>query len=71
MDGEERAIDNRWIERFWRTFKHNWIYLNPPEDGLDLHQMIREYIQYYNEEKVHQTFKERPGERCLKALKKN
>ena len=30
MDGKGRAIDNRWIERFWRTLKHKYIYLNPP-----------------------------------------
>lgn len=69
MDGKGRAIDNRWIERFWRTLKHNRIYLNPPDDGLDLYEMIRDYIQYYNEMKFHQTFKERPSVRYRNAIK--
>lgn len=70
MDGKGRAVDNRWIERFWRTLKHNRIYLNPPKDGLDLYLMIRDYIQYYNEEKFHHTFKEKPSERYRNAMKK-
>ena len=69
MDGKGRAIDNRWIERFWRTLKHNRIYLNPPEDGLDLYQMIKEYVCYYNDEKTHHSFEETPSNRFRKALK--
>jgi hypothetical protein len=29
MDGKGRAIDNVWIERFFRTIKHEYVYLNP------------------------------------------
>lgn len=29
MDGRGRAKDNIWIERFWRTIKMEYIYLNP------------------------------------------
>ena len=65
MDGKGRAIDNRWIERFWRTLKHKYIYLNPPANGIELYEGARDYIKYYNEEKVHQTFKEVPAERYL------
>lgn len=67
MDGKGRAIDNRWIERFWRTLKHKYIYLNPPSNGLELHQGVQTYIQYYNEEKVHHTFKEVPAERYFRS----
>ena len=69
MDGKGRAIDNRWIERFWRTLKHKYIYLNPPHDGLELHNSVEYYINYYNNEKVHQTLKETPSERYQKSLK--
>ena len=67
MDGKGRAIDNRWIERFWRTLKYKHIYLNPPENGLELYENIRDYIRYYNQEKVHHTFKEVPIERYLQS----
>lgn len=71
MDGKGRAIDNRWIERFWRTLKHKYIYLNPPTNGLELYEGVRDYIQYYNEEKVHHTFKQVPGERYLQSMNQN
>lgn len=70
MDGKGRAIDNRWIERFWRTLKYKCIYLNPPEDGIELYKMTDEYIEYYNSEKTHHTTKEIPNELFNKSLQK-
>lgn len=69
MDGKGRAIDNRWIERFWKTLKYNHIYLNPPENGIDLLNAIEYYINYYNEEKKHHTIKEIPSNRYWRSLK--
>ena len=54
MDGKGRAKDNIWIERFWRTIKQEYVYLNPCNDGLDLYKGIREYMQYYNYNRAHQ-----------------
>lgn len=71
MDGKGRAIDNRWIERFWRTLKYKYIYLNPPKTGLDLYQGIKNYIQYYNYQKVHHTLKEIPANKYQKSINKN
>ena len=36
MDGKGRATDNAIIERWFRTLKQKYIYLNPPETGLSL-----------------------------------
>jgi len=36
MDGKGRAIDNACIERWFRTIKQKYIYLNPAKNGLDL-----------------------------------
>ena len=69
MDGKGRAIDNRWIERFWRTLKHKYIYLNPPEDGMELYAGVDYYINYYNDEKTHQTIKDTPSNRYQKSIK--
>lgn len=69
MDGKGRAIDNRWIERFWKTLKYNYIYLNPPENGIELLKGVDYYINYYNEEKKHHTIKEIPANRYQKSLK--
>lgn len=54
MDGKGRAIDNIFIERFWRTLKYDYIYLHPASDGLELFQGVKQYIQYYNHELHHQ-----------------
>lgn len=56
MDGRARCLDNIWIERFWRTIKREYIYLNPESDVLQLHKGIDQYIQYYNTKRPHQGF---------------
>ena len=62
MDGKGRATDNRWIERFWSTLKHQYIYLNPAGNGLELYENIKFYIGYYNKQKKHQTTNRIPRE---------
>ena len=59
MDGKGRAIDNVFIERFWRTVKYEKIYLNPPADGLDLYAQLAEYMDYYNHMRRHSNLDER------------
>jgi len=54
MDGKGRAIDNIYIERFWRTIKYDYIYLHPEPDGLVLYKGINQYIDYYNCQQSHQ-----------------
>lgn len=54
MDGKGRCKDNIWIERFWRTIKHDWIYLNPASDVAELRNGIRDFIEYYNHKRPHQ-----------------
>jgi putative transposase len=53
MDGKGRALDNIYIERFWRSIKQEKIYLNPPNGGLDLYQKVKEYMHFYNTERRH------------------
>lgn len=35
MDGKGRALDNVWIERFGKSLKYDYVYLNPADDGLN------------------------------------
>ena len=70
MDGKGRALDNRWIERFWRSIKYRYIYLNPAEDGIELHEGVKQHIEYYNNQKVHHTFKDIPAKRYDKSMQK-
>lgn len=51
MDGKGRAKDNIYIERFWRSIKYDYIYLNPAENGMDLYRGIDNFIWKYNRRK--------------------
>lgn len=55
MDGKGRAIDNIFIERFWRNIKHEKIYLEPSEDGIELYGKIKDYMEFYNTRRPHQS----------------
>jgi putative transposase len=55
MDGKGRALDNIFIERFWRTIKYEHIYLKEYKDGKSLFDGLLEYIQFYNYERKHQA----------------
>lgn len=59
MDGRRRALDNIWIERFWRTLKQEYIYINPAEDGKELHKGLKEFISYYNNRRTHQSLNDK------------
>ena len=54
MDGKGRAIDNIFIERFWRSLKYDYVYLHPAKDGIELYQGLKTYFNYYNNEQHHQ-----------------
>lgn len=60
MDGKGRAIDNVFIERFWRTIKYEHVYLNPAEDGIELYTGIHNFIEYYNTERRHSSIGDIP-----------
>ncbi|MGC9424241.1 IS3 family transposase [Vibrio sp.] len=55
MDGKGRAIDNIFIERFWRSIKYEKIYLEPSDDGLELFGKIKDYMEFYNIRRQHQS----------------
>ncbi len=55
MDGKGRCKDNIWIERFWRTIKQEYIYLNPADSVNELRDGIEKFIDYYNYNRPHQS----------------
>lgn len=69
MDGKGRATDNAWIERFWKTMKYEYIYLNPCDTGLELFGGVQAHIEYYHN-KTHHTLKTSPNEAFEKSIKK-
>ncbi|WP_229724249.1 IS3 family transposase [Cribrihabitans marinus] len=55
MDGRGRWIDNRMIERFWRSLKYECVYLNAFETGSEAREGIGAWITYYNEKRPHSS----------------
>lgn len=68
MDGKGRATDNIWIERFWKTLKYEYIFLNPCDNGLELFEGVQNHIEYYNQKK-HQTIKRKPNDAYVQSIK--
>jgi putative transposase len=69
MDGKGRATDNTWIERFWRTLKENYIYLNPADGGLELFEGVLGHLTYYHQKK-HQSLGMSPEKCYNESIKK-
>ena len=55
MDGKGRWIDNRMIERLWRSLKYECVYLNAFETGSEARMGIGKWVAYYNSERPHST----------------
>jgi putative transposase len=55
MDGKGRATDNICIERFWRSAKCEKIYLNEYNTLSELKDDVRNYIDFYNHRRFHET----------------
>jgi len=55
MDGRGRALDNIFIERFWRSLKYEDIYLYGYDTVPALWQGLTRYIDFYNFERPHQS----------------
>jgi len=53
MDGKGRWIDNRMIERLWRSLKYECVYLNAFETGSEARKGIGKWLAYYNAERPH------------------
>jgi len=55
MDGKGRALDNIFIERLWRSLKYEHVYLYPADGGLELYKGCKEWFDFYNTERPHQS----------------
>lgn len=67
MDGKGRATDNAFIERWFRTIKQKYIYLNPEKNGLDLYQGITRFVKRYNFRKHQGIGRKKPVNLYLNA----
>jgi putative transposase len=55
MDGRGRWIDNRFIERLWRSVKQEDIYLQDYSDGLTAQRGLARWFSDYNTHRPHQA----------------
>ena len=55
MDGRGRWMDNVFIERLWRSLKHEDIYLKGYADGREAKAGIANWIAFYNGRRLHQA----------------
>lgn len=55
MDGRGRALDNIFVERLWRSVKHEDVYLKGYSNLPELQQGLTEYFEFYNTERFHQS----------------
>jgi putative transposase len=54
MDGRGRWLDNRFIERLWRSVKYEDIYVRDYSGGLDAGRGLGRWFDNYNQERPHQ-----------------
>ena|SRR5689334_11885728 len=59
MDGRGRWMDNVFIERLWRSLKHEDVYLKGYADGQEAKAGIAEWIRFYNTGRPHQALDNR------------
>jgi putative transposase len=55
MDGKNRALDNIYVERLWRSLKYEDIYLKSYESVKELKEGVASYFRFYNTERFHQS----------------
>ena len=55
MDGKGRALDNVFIERFWRSLKQEKIYRIDLISVKEAKDAISEYMEFYNNDRLHQS----------------
>lgn len=68
MDGKGRALDNVMIERLWRSYKYEYLYLNSPENGQKLKEGTENWINFYNKNRFHQTLDEKTPDQVYQEV---
>ena len=55
MDGRGRVFDNIFVERLWRSVKYENVYLNDYQDIPEARYGLKNYFEFYNNERFHQA----------------
>jgi len=71
MDSRGRALDNIYIERFWRSLKYENIYLNDYRSIPELQKGLTSYFNFYNNRRSHQALGYQTPAQVYFNLRKN
>lgn len=55
MDGRGRWLDNVFIERLWRSVKHEEVYLRAYASVSEARESLRRYLEFYNTRRPHSS----------------
>lgn len=55
MDGKQRALDNIFTERLWRTVKSEEVYLHDYASPRHARQGLTQFFEFYNHQRPHQA----------------
>lgn len=55
MDGKNRAVDNIFTERLWRSLKYEEVYLHEYTSPKEARRGIQRYFEFYNHYRPHQS----------------
>lgn len=55
MDGRGRWLDNVFIERLWRSVKHEEVYLKAYASVSEARESLRRYLEFYNSRRPHSS----------------
>ena len=59
MDGRGRWIDNRFIERLWRSLKQEAVYLEEISDSFQARRVVKNWMAFYNADRPHSALDRR------------
>jgi putative transposase len=55
MDGRGRWLDNVFVERLWRSLKHEEVHLKAYANDLEARIGIGQWLRFYNDSRPHQA----------------
>jgi putative transposase len=67
MDGKARYLDNIFIERLWRSLKHEEVYIKVYDTVAAARRGIGDWLRFYNDERPHQALRYRRPQEVFEA----
>ena len=68
MDGRRRAFDNIFVERLWRSVKHQDVYLKGYASMGELLLGLADYFAFYNGERPHQSLENKTSDVVYRSV---